>query len=101
MFDNIEKPLKLYCDKEPAVMYTHNNQSSGAAKHIDLKYFVVKDKSLESHNKSRAHKKDARGSAKERRTTHLVHGTYSAHGFKGSLMILDEGPKSKSKSICF
>nr|BBF90152.1 polyprotein -like [Oryza rufipogon]BBF90155.1 polyprotein -like [Oryza rufipogon] len=42
--DSIEKPLKLYCDNEPAVMYAHNNQSSGAAKHIDIKYYVVKDK---------------------------------------------------------
>nr|ABA94411.1 transposon protein, putative, unclassified [Oryza sativa Japonica Group] len=42
--DSIEKPLKLYCDNEPAVMYAHSNQSSGAAKHIDIKYYVVKDK---------------------------------------------------------
>nr|ABA97864.1 transposon protein, putative, unclassified [Oryza sativa Japonica Group] len=42
--DSIEKPLKLYCDNEPAVIYAHNNQSSGAAKHIDMKYYVVKDK---------------------------------------------------------
>ena len=25
-------------------MYAHNNKSSGAAKHIDIKYYVVKDK---------------------------------------------------------
>ncbi len=25
-------------------MYSHNNQSSGTAKHIDIKYYVVKDK---------------------------------------------------------
>jgi hypothetical protein len=42
--DSIEKPLKLYCDNEPAVFYSHNNKSSGAAKHIDIKYYVVKDK---------------------------------------------------------
>jgi hypothetical protein len=42
--DDISKPLKLYCDNEPAVMYAHNNKSSGAAKHIDIKYYVVKDK---------------------------------------------------------
>ena len=33
--DNIEKPLKLYCDNEPAVFYAHN-KSSGAAKYIDI-----------------------------------------------------------------
>jgi hypothetical protein len=34
----------LYCDNNPAVQYTHNNRSSGAAKHIDIKYYVAKDK---------------------------------------------------------
>jgi hypothetical protein len=42
--DEIHKPLKLYCDNNPAVQYDHNNKSSGAAKHIDIKYYVVKDK---------------------------------------------------------
>jgi len=42
--DSIEKPLKLYCDNEPAVFYSHNNKSSGAAKHIDIKFYVVKEK---------------------------------------------------------
>jgi hypothetical protein len=42
--DSIHKPLKLYCDNDPAVQYAHNNRSSGAAKHIDIKYYVVKDK---------------------------------------------------------
>jgi hypothetical protein len=42
--DCIDKPLKLYCDNYPAVQYTHNNKSSGAAKHIDIKYYVVKDR---------------------------------------------------------
>ena len=40
---SIEKPLKLYCDNEPAVFYAHNNKSSGAAKHIDIKFYVVKE----------------------------------------------------------
>ena len=43
--DDINKPLKLYCDNNPAVCYyAHNNKSSGVAKHIDIKYYVVKDK---------------------------------------------------------
>ena len=33
-----------YCDNNLAVQYAHNNKSSGAAKHIDIKYYVVKDK---------------------------------------------------------
>jgi hypothetical protein len=42
--DNLHKPLKLYYDNNPAVQYAYNNRSSGAAKHIDIKYYVVKDK---------------------------------------------------------
>jgi hypothetical protein len=41
--DSIEKPLKMYCDNEPAVFYAHNNKSSGAAKHIGIKFYVVKE----------------------------------------------------------
>ena len=42
--DDIHKPLKLYYDNNPTVYYAHNNKSSGAAKHIDIKYYVVKYK---------------------------------------------------------
>jgi hypothetical protein len=41
--DDIYRPLKLYCDNSSTVQYAHNNKSSDAAKHIDIKY-VVKDK---------------------------------------------------------
>ena len=42
--DNIHKSLKLYCDNNLAICYAHNNKSSDAAKHIDIKYIIVKDK---------------------------------------------------------
>jgi hypothetical protein len=42
--DDIHKPLKLYRDNNLAVCYAHNNKLSGAAKHIDIKYYVMKDK---------------------------------------------------------
>ena len=42
MVDSIEKPLKMYCDNELAVFYVHN-KLSGAAKHIDIKFYVVKE----------------------------------------------------------
>jgi hypothetical protein len=42
--DDIYRPLKLYCDNSSTVQYAHNNKSSDAAKHIDIKYYVVKDK---------------------------------------------------------
>jgi hypothetical protein len=41
---NIHKPLKLYFDNNPAVQYAYNNRLNGAAKHIDIKYYIVKDK---------------------------------------------------------
>ena len=44
MADDIRRPLKLYCNNEATVCYAHNNKSSGAAKHMDIKYCVVKDK---------------------------------------------------------
>jgi hypothetical protein len=26
VIDSIERPLKLYCDNEPAILYAHNNK---------------------------------------------------------------------------
>jgi hypothetical protein len=40
----IDKPIKMYCDNQPAVFYAHNNKSSKATKPIEVKYYVVKDK---------------------------------------------------------
>jgi hypothetical protein len=42
--DNIERPLKLYCDNEPAILYAHNNKKTKAAKHINIRFYVVKEK---------------------------------------------------------
>jgi hypothetical protein len=44
VIDNINEPMRLYCDNNPAVQYAYNNRSNGAVKHIDIKYYVVKDK---------------------------------------------------------
>ena len=44
MVYSISKPILLYCDNEPAIFYTSNNKSSAAAKHIDIKFHVVKDR---------------------------------------------------------
>ena len=38
----VEKPLKLYCDNQSAVMFANNNRSLKKSKHIDIKYLVVK-----------------------------------------------------------
>ena len=42
--DNISKPLRLSCDNKVTVFYANNNKSSGTVKHIEIKYFVVKDR---------------------------------------------------------
>ena len=87
MVDNVEKPLKLYCGNEPAVFYAHNNKSSGAAKHNDIKFYVSME--LGSNHLSRTchNKQDVSGSAYKRPTTQCVQRTLSRHGFKGKSMI--------------
>jgi hypothetical protein len=42
--DNIERPLKLYYDNEPVVLYAHNNKKTKAAKHINIRFYVMKEK---------------------------------------------------------
>jgi hypothetical protein len=42
--DNIERPLKLYCDNEPAVLYAHNNKKTKTANHINIMFYVMKEK---------------------------------------------------------
>jgi hypothetical protein len=42
--DSIERPLRLYCDNEPAVLYAHNNKKTKTAKHINIRFYVVKEK---------------------------------------------------------
>ena len=41
---DIERPLKMYCDNNPATLYANNNKSSTKAKHIDIKFLIVKDR---------------------------------------------------------
>ncbi|KAJ9554358.1 hypothetical protein OSB04_018403 [Centaurea solstitialis] len=40
----IERPLKLFCDNNSAVLYSNNNRSSIKSKHIDIKFLVVKER---------------------------------------------------------
>ena len=42
--DSISKPLRLYYDNKVAIFYANNNKSSGTVKHIEIKYFVMKDR---------------------------------------------------------
>jgi hypothetical protein len=35
--DSVERPLRIYCDNEPAVFHSYNNKSSGVAMLILLR----------------------------------------------------------------
>jgi hypothetical protein len=52
--DSIEKPLKIYCNNDPAVQYSYNNKKSDVAKYINIKYYVVKEK-IQDHTISLEH----------------------------------------------
>jgi hypothetical protein len=55
VIDGIEKPLKICCDNEPAVQYSYNNKKSDTFKHINIKYYVIKEK-IQNHTISLEHK---------------------------------------------
>jgi hypothetical protein len=42
--DSISKPLTMYCDNQAAVLFFGNNKSTNGSKHLDLKYYVVKNR---------------------------------------------------------
>ena len=46
--DGVERPLKIYCDNNLAVLYSNNNRSSTKLKYIDLDFLVVKER-VQSH----------------------------------------------------
>jgi hypothetical protein len=42
--DSIERPLKLNCGNESTVLYAHNNKKTKVVKHINIRFYVVKEK---------------------------------------------------------
>ena len=42
--NGIERPLKLYCDNNSAVLYSNSNRSSSKSKHIDIKFLAVEER---------------------------------------------------------
>ena len=52
--DSIVKPLKIYCDNTAIVFFSENNKYSKGAKHMELKYFVVKEE-VQKHRVSIEH----------------------------------------------
>jgi hypothetical protein len=49
MVDSIERPMKIYFDNEPAILYSYNNKSSGATKYIDIKFLCCYGEDLGSN----------------------------------------------------
>ena len=45
--DSILRPLKLYCDNSAVVSFSINTGSTSHFKHIDIKYYFVKEKVAE------------------------------------------------------
>jgi len=42
--DDIERPLKIYCDNKSRVLYSNNIRSATKSKFIDIKFLVVKER---------------------------------------------------------
>ena len=45
---SISRPLKLLCDNSTVVSFSRNTRSTSRYKHIDVKFFFVKEKVAES-----------------------------------------------------
>ena len=45
---SISRPLKLFCDNSATVYFSKNTRSTSRSKHIDVKFFFVKEKAAES-----------------------------------------------------
>jgi hypothetical protein len=43
LVDSIERPLKIYYDNEAALLYAYNNKKINSVKHINIKFYVVKE----------------------------------------------------------
>jgi hypothetical protein len=41
--DIIAKPLKFFCDNSAAMFFSKNDRYSNGAKHMEIKYFIVKE----------------------------------------------------------
>ena len=46
--DSISRPLKLFCDNSATVAFSKNTRSISRSKHIDVKFYFVKEKVTES-----------------------------------------------------
>ena len=46
--DSISRSLKLFCDNSAVVAFSKNTRSISRSKHIDVKFYFVKKKMVES-----------------------------------------------------
>ena len=46
--DSISRPLKLFCDNSIVVAFSKNTRSISRSKHIDVKFYFVKEKVAKS-----------------------------------------------------
>ena len=46
--DSISRLLKLFCDNSAVVVFSKNTRSNSHSKHIDVKFYFVKEKVAES-----------------------------------------------------
>ena len=44
---SISRPLKLFCNNFAVVSFSRNTRSTSRSKHIDVKFFFVKEKAVE------------------------------------------------------
>ena len=45
---SISRPMKLFCDNSTFVSFSRNTRSTSLSKHIDVKFFLVKEKVVKS-----------------------------------------------------
>nr|CAN69216.1 hypothetical protein VITISV_012012 [Vitis vinifera] len=85
--DSISRPLKLFCDNSAAVAFSKNTRSISRSKHIDVKFYFVKEKVAESliDIEHMSTKKYVGGSINKRLTHNCVSGTCISNGVVGSL----------------
>ena len=43
VFDFVERPIHLYCDNSSAVLFINNNRSLKGSKHMEVKFFTIKE----------------------------------------------------------
>lgn len=46
MVDPIERPLNICCENEAAILFSNNNESSISSRHMDIKFYVGKERTL-------------------------------------------------------